>query len=250
MCSVNMRLKFTNIQFGYTFFVSLGMSAHVRPKLSESQEDYLKHIYLLSETQDAVSTQSLADHLNVKPASVTGMLKKLADVNLVEYERYRGVKLTTSGERVAIEILRHHRLIEMYLSEVLGYSWDEIHEEAERLEHHISEKFEARIAEKLGHPTHDPHGDPIPHADLTFPDGPSVIALSSAGEGLTGIVKRVRTQDKDTLNLLTKLDLIIDKEVKIIESNSNGVRIQIGGDRLLIPKSLAIQVLIQLQSGD
>lgn len=245
-----MRLKFTNIQFGYTFFVSLGMTLHVRPKLSESQEDYIKHIYLLSETQDAVSTQSLADHLNVKPASVTGMLKKLADVNLVEYERYRGVKLTGSGERVAIEILRHHRLIEMYLSEVLGYSWDEIHEEAERLEHHISEKFEARIAEKLGHPTHDPHGDPIPHADLTFPDGPSVIALSSAGEGLSGVVKRVRSQDKDTLNLLTKLDLIIDKVVTIIESNAHGVRIQIGDDRLLIPKSLAIQVLIQLQPGD
>ena len=145
------------------------MTDKTRNKLTESQEDYLKKIFELGEVMPHVTTQALADHLNVKPASVTGMLRKLSELSLVDYEKYHGVELTAAGEKIAVQILRHHRLIEMYLSEVLGYTWDEIHEEAERLEHHISEKFEARIAEKLGHPTHDPHGDPIPSADLKFP---------------------------------------------------------------------------------
>lgn len=217
-----------------------------RAKLSEAQEDYLKHIYLLSENSQSVSTQSLADHLKVKPASVTGMLKKLANVNLVVYERYYGVKLTEAGEKVAIEIVRHHRLIEMYLSEVLGYSWDEIHEEAERLEHHISEKFEQKIAEKLGHPTHDPHGDPIPTAELVFPDSPVLIALSTAVPGTIGVIRRVRTQDSDALNLLSKLDLIIDTRLEVLESGRDAVRVVLGNDRLLVPTSLARQIMIEV----
>lgn len=225
------------------------MINHVRPILSESQEDYLKHIFLLSENNELVSTQSLADYLEVKPASVTGMLKKLSELNLVIYEKYKGVKLTKAGERVAIEIVRHHRLIEMYLSEVLGYSWDEIHEEAERLEHHISEKFEAKIAEKLGHPTHDPHGDPIPKADLTFPEGPDLFPLNAMESNSEGLVKRVRTQDNDTLTLLTKLGIIIDKHIKVNESVPAGVRVVIDGERMLVPHSLARIVMINPAKG-
>lgn len=224
------------------------MENQIRTKLSESQEDYLKHIFLLSETSDRVTTQSLADHLKVKPASVTGMIKKLAEVNLVEYERYHGVLLTPAGEKVAIEILRHHRLIEMYLAEVLGYSWDEIHDEAERLEHHISEKFEQRIAEKLGHPTHDPHGDPIPDVNLQFPEGPSLHSISELKSGQKGSIRRVRTQDSDALNLLTKLELIIDNKVEILEKTRDGVRVRLNGDRLLVPISLARQVLVEIES--
>lgn len=224
------------------------MENHIRTKLSESQEDYLKHIFLLSETTDRVTTQSLADHLKVKPASVTGMIKKLAEVNLIEYERYRGVQLTEAGAKVAIEILRHHRLIEMYLAEVLGYSWDEIHDEAERLEHHISEKFEQRIAEKLGHPTHDPHGDPIPDVNLQFPEGPSLHSISELKSGQTGRIRRVRTQDSDALNLLTKLELVIDNKVEILEKTRDGVRVMLNGDRLLVPISLARQVMVEIES--
>lgn len=221
------------------------MEPSTRSKLSESQEDYLKHIYLLSEVNDMVSTQSLANHLGVKPASVTGMLKKLADVNLVQYEPYKGVQLTKAGELVAIEVLRHHRLIEMYLSEVLGYSWDEIHEEAEKLEHHISEKFEQRIAEKLGHPTHDPHGDPIPDHNLKFPDGPTLKSLSDCHAGTSVTIRRVRSQDSDSLNLLTKLDLIIDRELLVIEVTREGVRVQLGDDRLMVPKSVAQMIFVE-----
>lgn len=215
-----------------------------RNKLSESQEDYLKKIYVLGEVMSQVTTQALADQLGVKPASVTGMLKKLADLNLVIYERYYGVKLTEAGEKIALEVLRHHRLIELYLAEVLGYSWDEIHDEAERLEHHISEKFEARIAEKLGHPTHDPHGDPIPQPDLTFRDEPALHPLSEMKSGENGIIKRVRSQDNDMLNLLTKLDLTIGREISVIESVKEGVRITLDKERMIVPLAIARQIYL------
>jgi DtxR family Mn-dependent transcriptional regulator len=221
------------------------MNNPIRTKLSESQEDYLKHIFLLSESSHRVTTQSLADLLKIKPASVTGMIKKLAEVNLISYERYKGVQLTESGEKVAIEVLRHHRLIEMYLAEVLGYSWDEIHDEAERLEHHISEKFEQRIAEKLGHPTHDPHGDPIPDVNLKFPDGPCLVALTELKAGQSGQIKRVRTQDSDALNLLTKLELVIGISLETIEKTKDGVRVALNGERLLVPTSLARQIMVE-----
>lgn len=151
-----------------------------RTPLSEAQEDYLKQVLLLGSGEGMgrledtlpVSTQSLADRMQVKPASVTGMLKKLAELGLVEYEAYRGVRLTEAGYKVALEVLRHHRLIEAYLHQALGYGWEEVHAEAEKLEHHISEAFEQRIAEWLGHPSHDPHGDVIPSAALELPHHP------------------------------------------------------------------------------
>ncbi len=215
-------------------------------KLSESQEDYLKHIYQLGETHGSVTTQLIADHLRVKPASVTGMIKKLAELHLLEHKPYYGVTLTESGTKVAVEILRHHRLLELYLSEVLGYSWDEIHEEAEKLEHHISEKFEARIAEKLGHPTHDPHGDPIPNLDLTFPDSPTLTPVMALAPESTATIRRVRTQDKDALALLSKLDLVIGATLHVLEVTKDAVRLESGGSRLLVPASLAEQILVEI----
>lgn len=215
-------------------------------KLSESQEDYLKHIYQLGERHGSATTQLIADHLRVKPASVTGMIKKLAELKLLEHKPYYGVILTESGTKVAVEILRHHRLLELYLSEVLGYSWDEIHEEAEKLEHHISEKFEACIAEKLGHPTHDPHGDPIPNLDLTFPDSPALVPVMTLAADATATIRRVRTQDKDALALLSKLDLVIGASLKIVEVRKDAVRMESGGSRLLVPASLAEQILVEI----
>ena len=137
--------------------------------LTESQEDYLKQILMLAEGEGSVSTQALADRLKVRPASVTGMLQRLDQLGLVDYRRYRGVRLSVRGRRVALEMVRHHRLLETFLAKTLGYGIEEVHAEAERLEHVITERFEARIADMLGHPTHDPHGDPIPDVSLAMP---------------------------------------------------------------------------------
>lgn len=137
--------------------------------LSPAMEDYLKAIFSLSKKGEAVSTQALADRLEFSPASVTKMVKRLSGYKLVEYEKYQGVHLTESGRKVAVEILRHHRLLELYLTQALGYSWDEVHDEAELLEHFISEKLEARICEFLGNPDFDPHGAPIPTLEGELP---------------------------------------------------------------------------------
>src|SRR6476646_10417955 len=148
------------------------MSAADPLRPSEAIEDYAKAIYALSRRGDGtVSTNALAERLGVTPASVSAMVKRLAERGLAEHVPYRGVALTAEGERVALEVMRHHRLLELYLAEHLGVPWDRVHEEAESLEHVISEDLEARIAAKLGHPTHDPHGDPIPDADLVIDEG-------------------------------------------------------------------------------
>ena len=134
--------------------------------LSPAVQDYAKAIYELESRAGVASTNALAERLGVRPGSVSGMLRKLDALGLVVHERYRGVRLTESGRRVALEVLRHHRLLELYLAESLGMGWDEVHAEAERLEHVISEELEEAIAVKLGNPTLDPHGDPIPDRKL------------------------------------------------------------------------------------
>ena len=145
-----------------------------RKSRSQSVEDYLKAVYELTREAERASTNGLAEYLDVAAASVTGMLQKLAESEppLLEYRKHRGVQLTKEGEKVALETIRHHRLLELFLHEILGYDWDEVHEEADRLEHFISERFEERIAAALGNPQHDPHGDPIPGADLSLPEAP------------------------------------------------------------------------------
>src|SRR2546423_9344359 len=138
------------------------------PALTESIQDYLKEIYKLQEG-GRVSVTALAREQGVAPGSASEMVKKLAALELVQHEPYKGVRLTPSGERVAVEIIRHHRLLELYLAETLGLDVDDVHAEADRLEHVLSEELEARIDSALGYPTHDPHGDPIPDADLRWP---------------------------------------------------------------------------------
>jgi DtxR family transcriptional regulator, Mn-dependent transcriptional regulator len=134
---------------------------------SPAIEDYAKAIYQLGPADGgAVSTNALAARLGVTPASASGMIRRLAELGLVDHVPYKGVRLTAAGERVALEVLRHHRLLELYLAEALGLPRDRVHEEAEVLEHVLSDELEQLIAAKLGHPTHDPHGDPIPSADL------------------------------------------------------------------------------------
>ena len=140
-----------------------------RLTLSHAIQDYLREISKLEVGKDKVSTTALAKAMGVSPASASSMVKKLAALGLVEHKPYHGVSLTPSGERVALEVTRHHRLLELYLAQTLGIHIDEVHDEADRLEHVLSEELEARIDESLGFPTHDPHGDPIPDANLEWP---------------------------------------------------------------------------------
>jgi len=137
--------------------------------LSEAIQDYLKAIYKLQEGADRVAITALAREQGVSAASASAMVKKLGALGLLEHEPYRGARLTGAGERVAVEVIRHHRLLELYLAQTLGLNLDDVHDEADRLEHVISEELEARIDSALGFPTHDPHGDPIPDANLKWP---------------------------------------------------------------------------------
>lgn len=226
------------------------MDQTLRPQnpLSEAQEDYLKQILLLGspaqgvrslDATQSVSTQALADVMQIKPASVTGMLKKLAELSLVDYEAYRGVRLTDAGYKVALEILRHHRLLEAYLHQALGYGWDEVHAEAEKLEHHISEALEARIAEWLGHPSHDPHGDPIPTRELQLPH-PTAANLAAFEVGQPLRLMRVSTQDRGLLNLFTRLGLVPGTQVTLLEKSDTAYRIDLGHESYLLPVALAL----------
>jgi DtxR family Mn-dependent transcriptional regulator len=140
--------------------------------LTDAIQDYLRDIYKLGADGGRVSTTALAHEMGVSAASASAMVKKLAALGLVEHAPYKGVSLTPAGERVALEVIRHHRLLELYLAETLGIHVDDVHDEAIRLEHVLSEQLEARIDEALGFPTHDPHGDPIPDANLEWPDSP------------------------------------------------------------------------------
>jgi len=146
------------------------MWAMSREPLTEAIQHYLREIYKLGDAGEPVSVTALARAQAVSPASASAMVKKLAALGLAEHEPYRGISLTPAGERVALEVIRHHRLLELYLAETLGLHVDDVHEEADKLEHVISEELEARIDQALGFPTHDPHGDPIPDANLEWPE--------------------------------------------------------------------------------
>jgi DtxR family Mn-dependent transcriptional regulator len=174
---------------------------------SAAEQDYLKEIYLLQEDAGRATTQMLAERLGVKPSSVTAMVKRLAEDDrgpLVVHTPYRGVELTERGVAVALEMLRHHRLIELFLSELLGVPWDRVHEEADRLEHVLSEDLEERIAAKLGQPRYDPHGDPIPSHDGVVPKR-SLRRLEELAEGESGTVAQVTEQDPPVLQYLAGL---------------------------------------------
>lgn len=185
--------------------------------LSGSIQDYLKHIYALTEDGGTASTTDLAARLGVAPASVTGMLQRLATAlpPLVTYRKHQGVRLTPEGRRAALEVIRHHRLLETYLVTMLGYSWDTVHEEACRLEHVISEEFEARIAAALGHPTRDPHGEPIPDEALQMPAEDS-LPLAALRPPQRAVILRVQTGDPALLRHLQSLGLMPGVEVEAV----------------------------------
>ena len=190
-----------------------------KTRLSPAQEDYLKAIFQLeSDSDKRVATNELARRLRVAPPSVTEMLGKLAGLSLVVHDRYHGASLTARGRRVALEMVRHHRLLEIYLTRVLGYPWDEVHDEAEKLEHVISERMESRMFEALGRPEQDPHGDPIPSIDgnLASSDYRTLLACE-AGEQVT--VRRVSDREPDKLRALASLGVELGARIKVVDTS-------------------------------
>lgn len=206
-------------------------------------EDYLKVIYKLQDEGQKVTTQEIAERLSVQSPSVTNMVKRLADLNLVEHTPYHGVALTPSGEKAALEVLRHHRLLELYLAEALGYSWDEVHEEADRLEHTISEEFEARIDRALGHPTVDPHGDRIPTIEGRIQPLPD-LRLDEIDAGDQATIERVCDRDPERLRYLGSLGLYPNVRVTMLEHYpfDGPIRVRIGDQEHVIGRELAQSV--------
>jgi DtxR family Mn-dependent transcriptional regulator len=214
-------------------------------ELSQSIEDYLKAIYKLYEEGKPVSKSEVASALNVSAASVTNMVKKLSDLGLAEHKSYKGVRLTDQGEQAALEIVRHHRLLETYLREVMGYSWHEMHEEAERLEHHISEEFESKIDEMLGYPTHDPHGHPIPSPDGNI-DFPSTKKLADAGLGQTVTVHHVDDGDPDMLDYIERIGLMPKVSLEVVEKApfDGPLTVQIDGRKEVVGNRVANDIYV------
>jgi DtxR family Mn-dependent transcriptional regulator len=185
--------------------------------LSASVENYAKAIYALETRSDeAVSTNALAHRMGVSPASASAMVKRLDGLGIVEHVPYKGVLLTQEGVRVALEVLRHHRLLELYLAETLGLPWDRVHDEAEVLEHVLSEELEELIAAKLGNPTHDPHGDPIPSSELVIDEG-RTRPLQELEVGARGTFVRVSDSDPEMLRWLSERGIAPGSTLEIVD---------------------------------
>ena len=200
--------------------------------ITQNIQDYLKHIYALTESGAVASTTALAARLGIAPASVTGMIQRLAALQppLVEYRKHQGVTLTPAGQKAALEVIRHHRLLETYLVTMLGYSWDNVHEEACKLEHVISEELELRIAAALGHPERDPHGEPIPSQELVMPADES-LPLSELRPNQKAVIVRVRANDPALLRHLEGLGLVPGANVEALAYSpfDQNLEVQVAG---------------------
>lgn len=218
-----------------------------RETYSEAIEDFLKAVYLLQQEHDRVQTSTLADALSITAPSTTEMAKKLARAKLVSHEPYRGIRLTAAGERIALEIVRHHRLIELFLVEALGYGWDEVHDEAERLEHAMSDRLADRIAEYLGDPHFDPHGDPIPSVEGAVREL-SLTPLSEWPLDTPGVVTRLLNQAPDLLRYLSEKGLTIGAEVEVMQRDpfEGPVTLRVSGEEQAISPHVAQYVLLAM----
>ncbi len=217
-------------------------------ELSSAVEDYAKAIYALEDRSgDAVTTNALAERLGVTAASASGMVKRLGELGLVEHEPYRGVTLTEAGRKVALEVMRHHRLLELYLVQSLGVPWDRVHQEAEVLEHVLSEELEELIAAKLGDPTHDPHGDPIPTRELTIEHRPTRTMQSLRG-GDSGTFTRISDSNPDMLRFLADRGIAPGDSFEVVEKQPfNGpLFVRFGDDVHVLGGALAEAMRVEV----
>lgn len=219
-----------------------------KQKLTISIQDYLKTIYELTENGESASTNALAQKMKISAPSVTGMIQKLASSKpaLVEYQKHQGATLTRDGRKAALEVIRHHRLLEAWLVQTLGYSWDEVHEEAERLEHVISEDFERRIAAAMGNPTRDPHGELIPTAELVMPEDTSK-PLSALRPSQTGTVQCVKAADTDLLRYLENLGLVPDAEIEVKDYSpfDHNLTVKVGRKTTVLGLNITSKIFIE-----
>ncbi len=215
---------------------------------SEAVEDYVKAIWSLSRPGTPVGTNDLAERLGVTAASVSAMFRKLTDLGLADHVPYKGVRLTGEGERLALEVTRHHRLLELYLAEHLGVPWDRVHQEADALEHVISADLEARIAAKLGHPTHDPHGAPIPSADLLL-GVDHTRALGELAVGDSGTFAQISDGDPAMLRYLDAQGIQLGDTVRVVARQPFGgpATVAIGGAEHTIGGGLAVAMRVDLR---
>jgi DtxR family Mn-dependent transcriptional regulator len=220
--------------------------------LSDAVEDYLKVIFDLSTDADRVSTGQIAEAMMVSPASVTDMIQRLAldEPPLVDYVKHQGVSLTEEGRKAALEVVRHHRLLELFLHEVLGYSWDEVHAEADKLEHVISEDFEERVAEVLGNPQRGLHGKPIPNRELEMPDQDTAY-LHDMRPRQNGIVHSVNDDDPGFLRYLESQGLVPGAEFSVIDFSpyDENLRLQIKGkdEETVLGHNITSQVQVEIR---
>jgi DtxR family transcriptional regulator, Mn-dependent transcriptional regulator len=214
-----------------------------KPALTAAIQDYLKEIYKLQSQGERATTTAIARRMGVAPSSATSMLKKLAALGLAEHSPYRGVELSEAGSKIALEVIRHHRLLEVYLAETLGLGIDAVHAEADRLEHVISEELEARIDEQLGHPTHDPHGDPIPDVGLKMAQR-ELRSLDALEPGEEATVERVPDGDAALLRYLAGLRLIPGGRVTMrrCEPFDGPLTVLVEGTEHAISRDLACQI--------
>lgn len=211
-------------------------------------QDYVKAIYQLGDEGERVTPTAVSEALRVTPAAVTKMVRRLTDLELATYARGEGIRLTSGGEKVALEMLRHHRLLETYLAEHLGYSWDRVHDEAEKLEHVISEEFEEKIDSALGRPTHDPHGSPIPTRDgrIVAQNHP---ALATVPAPATVRLERVSDRDPAMLRYLDDLGLRLGSEFRVTgrEPYGDALRIEIAAEPRTLSAEVAESVFVSVQ---
>lgn len=225
--------------------MSAAREATVAETLTAPAEDYLKAIYAIGKGYGPAATNEIAQRLAIAPASVSGMVRRLADQGLLAYERYHGVKLTESGRRAALRTLRRHRVIEAYLSQALGYPWDRVHHEAERLEHAASDELVDRMAATIGEPEVDPHGAPIPTRDGSV-DETEYTSLAQLEAGTSGVVVRVSDEDPEMLRYLAELSIVPGKKitVKSRAPYDGPITLSVGRQELSIGPALAANVLI------
>jgi len=229
--------------------VSIHPVSRTHTGATEAEENYAKGIYALQDRAGGqpVSTTLLAERLEVTPGSASAMIKKLAEHGLAEHTPYKGVSLTAAGERVALEVLRHHRLLELYLAEHLDVPWDRVHTEADRLEHVLSEELEARIAAKLGHPTHDPHGDPIPTSELTLATD-ATVSLATLTPGARGHVARVSDSNPDMLRYLHEQGVTVGDRVEVLDRQpfDGPLTVRVANHDLVLGDALARAIRVGL----